>query len=107
MVVVFGVTCAFEDTQNVFGVSSPRELKPKPPTIKITPWPLSDVLDILIFRHRRQCQIFNIFHFYLIEQTILFGKKDLGECAAFVGEIFLCGYFFCLKNKWNKQSPAG
>ena len=96
MVVVFGVRCAFEDTQNVFGVSSPRELKPKPPTIKITPWPLSDVLDILIFHHRCQCQIFNIFHFYLIEQTRSrwvrsFCRRDLPVWM-----------FFCLKNKWNK-----
>ena len=55
-----GVRCAFEGTPDVFGVSSPRKLKAKPLIIKSTPWPLSDVLDILIFRRHRQCQIFYI-----------------------------------------------
>ena len=38
---VSGVSCTSTDTPAVFGVSSSRELKAKPPTIKSAPWPLT------------------------------------------------------------------
>ena len=43
---VSGVSWAFADSPAVFGVSSPKELKAKPPTIKSTPRPLGDFLHV-------------------------------------------------------------
>ena len=48
----YGVGCASEDTPDVFGVSSPRELKAKPPIIRSTPWLLCDFLRVLRVRSR-------------------------------------------------------
>ena len=40
------VSCTSADTPAVFAVSSPMELKAKPPTIKSAPWPLYDFLRV-------------------------------------------------------------